>query len=294
MTNTAILLSTFNGEKFLSQQLDSILQQDYNDFILYVRDDCSIDSTMEILLSYQRKFDNIIILDNNNLRLGAKSSFYYLLKNVEAKFYFFCDQDDIWKRDKMSLQIDKIESLDHISNLPIVIFHDLSLINESSDLICDSFWERHKFQFNNINLDSFYVQNKITGCTCLINESMKMNMLKFNPDDILMHDHVISLIAYGFGKAICMSSKLVLYRDHNSSVTSKTSVSYHFRFFNFLNNLNRYNYLHSHINQLDAYLKLFGKNLKEKEVNNINRFISLRNVAPIFRFLSLKMYFNKS
>lgn len=291
MINTAILLSTYNGEKFLSQQLDSIFNQTYRQFILYIRDDGSTDNTLEILNDYSHKYKNIVILNDEKNNMGAPASFLWLLKNVEAKYYMFCDQDDVWLENKVEVQVENIEKSNYNQNLPIVVFHDLILTNSNGVVISESFWDLHNFQVDKIDFESVFVKNNITGCACLINQSMKNEILKFNVSSVLMHDHIIALIAYGFGKAISVKAGLILYRDHSNSVTPKRSISFSYRISNFFNNINRSDYLMSQIFQLEEYLKNYESFLNEKHYGSAKSFVSLRYKIPLIRFIFLKTVF---
>jgi glycosyltransferase involved in cell wall biosynthesis len=285
-------LSTFIGEKFLSQQLDSIFNQTYSQFILYIRDDGSTDGTLEILDDYSRRYANIVIFNDEKKNLGAPASFLWLLKKVEAKYYMFCDQDDVWLKNKVELQVESIEKSNYNQNLPVVVYHDLILTNTDGKVINESFWNLHNFQVDKIDFESVFVKNNITGCTCLINESMKNEILKFNVNSILMHDHVIALIAYGFGKAINIKTGLILYRDHSNRVTPKKKISFLLRIINFFNNINESCYLMSHIVQLEEYLNKYQYFLNEKHLNKAKTFVSLKNEIPFVRFIYLKTVFH--
>ncbi len=292
MINTAILLSTYNGGKFLTQQLDSIFNQTYSQFILYIRDDGSTDNTLEILNDYCRRYENVVIFNDENKNMGAAASFLWLLKNVEAKYYMFCDQDDVWLDNKVEVQVENIEKSNYNQNVPIVVFHDLILTNSEGEVINESFWDLQNFQVDKIDFDSVFVKNNITGCACLINQSMKNEILKFNVNSVLMHDHIIALIAYGFGKAISVKEGLILYRDHSNSVTPKRDISFSFRISNFFKNLNRSDYLMEQIFQLEEYLKNYESFLNEKHLYRAKTFVSLRHKRPIIRFIYLKIVFH--
>ena len=182
--NLAILLSTYNGEKYLSRQLDSILNQSFKNFTLYVRDDFSSDSTKLIIQEYQSKYNNIILIDDLNINIGANKSFYFLLNKVQADYYMFCDQDDIWLDNKLQIQIEEIKKIKMLQSKPVVIFHDLSLMNSKGDLIYNSLFNHKKIKIDDVTFESLFVKNIITGCTCIINNSMRDEMLKISPNKI--------------------------------------------------------------------------------------------------------------
>ena len=119
----SILLSTYNGEKYLSEQLDSILQQSYQNFIIYIRDDGSNDNTLNIIMYYVHNFPSKIkLVDDKVKHRGAKLSFIWLMSHIESDYYMFCDQDDVWLPNKIELSIDKLSKLVNlvaISETPI-------------------------------------------------------------------------------------------------------------------------------------------------------------------------------
>lgn len=95
-------MCTYNGERFLKEQLDSLFCQSFDDFIIYVHDDGSKDKTLEILNSYINQYpQKIVLMDDPIKHRGAGSSFMWLLENVESQYYMFCDQDDVWLPSKI-------------------------------------------------------------------------------------------------------------------------------------------------------------------------------------------------
>ena len=124
-----ILLSTYNGEKYLTQLLDSILNQDYKEWRLIIRDDASCDSTKKIIDIYQRLHpNNIIIIPNNtNTNIGVIKSFELLLSQSSSKYIMFCDQDDIWLPNKISESIKTIKYIEQkqTQQTPILVHSDL-------------------------------------------------------------------------------------------------------------------------------------------------------------------------
>ena len=111
-----ILLATYNGEKYLAQQLDSILNQSYQDFIIRIHDDNSIDGTIDIIKKYQMRYpEKIKYLDDNISTGSAKNNFEYLLNKSDAQYIMFSDQDDIWLQNKIELSIEKIINIEKTS-----------------------------------------------------------------------------------------------------------------------------------------------------------------------------------
>ena len=181
MEKVDILLATYNGEKYIREQIDSILNQNHKDFRLLISDDGSTDKTIEILQEYKEKDNRIeVFLQKNNL--GVVKNFEFLLGKVEAKFYMFSDQDDIWKENKIEKSIEKInEGFD-------LVYSDLEVVDENLNVTYESYWKL-KGIYNKIkkynNFESLYLNNFVTGCTIisrkeLINSFMPLpNTSKF-------------------------------------------------------------------------------------------------------------------
>lgn len=107
-TEIAILMATYNGEKFLREQIDSIIKQTNNNWTLYIHDDGSTDSTLSIVQQYCREHENIIFLEDEVKGRGAAQSFFYMLESIDSLYYMFCDQDDYWQPDKVEVSYSQL------------------------------------------------------------------------------------------------------------------------------------------------------------------------------------------
>ena len=140
----AILLSTYNGTKYLEEQLDSILNQTYSNYVIVARDDGSYDDTIQLLNKYAKKFtDKFHLLEQDLLNLGASDSFSYLIEYVlenkqslglESAYMMFCDQDDIWSLGKIHKQIDEMLKVEKQQTgtkpIPVLIHSNLRVVSE--------------------------------------------------------------------------------------------------------------------------------------------------------------------
>ena len=130
-----IIIPTYNGEKFLSQQLDSIINQTYKNIRIIISDDCSKDSTQEILKEYKEKDSRIeIYLQEENL--GVVKNVEFLLNKVENNFYMLSDQDDIWLPNKIEKTFEKLQQ-----EQADLVFGDLEVVDENLNTIYESFWK---------------------------------------------------------------------------------------------------------------------------------------------------------
>lgn len=215
-----ILLATYNGEKYLKPQLDSILNQTYSNFRLLISDDFSSDNTRKILEEYSKK-DKRIILYFQNKNLGVIKNFEFLLKKVENEYYMFSDQDDIWKENKIE------ESLKHIveTNSDLV-YSDLEVVDENLNITYESYWKL-KGIYSKIkkynNFESLYLNNFVTGCTIISKKVLIEKILPLpNTSKYVLHDYWIALIISQNGKISYIDKPLIKYRQHkNNKIGSK-------------------------------------------------------------------------
>lgn len=213
-----ILLPTHNGEKYIAQQLDSLLNQTYRDFHITVYDDNSTDGTKSVISKYINKFPfKISELITSEASGSACRSFDILLKNCESDYAALCDQDDIWKKDKLFYEITKMEELErlHGKDTPLLVHSDLSITDEKMKILHKSFFSYKSLPKKN-KMSKLLVQNNVTGCTCLLNKSLCIISGNI-PKAIKIHDWWIALIACCFGEIGFVDKTLVLYRQHNNN-----------------------------------------------------------------------------
>lgn len=220
MEKVDILLATYNGENYLREQLDSILNQTYTDFRLLISDDMSTDKTYEILEEYKQK-DKRITIFKQEKNTGVVSNFEFLLEQVENKYYAFSDQDDIWNKDKLERSILKLEN----ENADIV-FTDLEVVDNNKETIYKSYWELKEFKDKILKYNSFealYLNNYVTGCTMLAKaETIKKCLPLPKTSKYVLHDYWISLIVSQSGKIIFLEEPTIKYRQHkNNKIGSK-------------------------------------------------------------------------
>src|SRR5574344_1012028 len=119
--SVAILLSTFNGGEYIRDLILSLEAQTYNDFLLYIRDDGSSDSTLRKLGEFSITYHNVIIMHDNIKHRMAANSFRWMLENVSADYYMFCDQDDIWLPNKIEVFLNEMYKIEDSDTPSLVI-----------------------------------------------------------------------------------------------------------------------------------------------------------------------------
>lgn len=216
----AILLSTYNGSEYLEEQINSIFSQTYNSWELYIRDDGSNDGTLDIINEYAALNRERVFLIKDNLgNVQSAISFMQLLDEVQADYYMFCDQDDFWLPSKIELTLLKmIETEKNNSGKGVLIFSDLTLVDNELNLIHESMWEYVGIDpEKSKNIYKVVNSSCVTGCTIMINNKLKEQVLPY-PSEALMHDWWITLNAAFLGVVEYLNEPTVLYRQHNNNV----------------------------------------------------------------------------
>ena len=292
-----ILLATYNGARFLREQLDSLFNQTFQDFTVLVRDDGSTDDTLQILSAYQQKFpDKINVLKDNLKNLGATQNFGVLLENASADYVFFCDQDDIWLSHKIERSLQKIQALENGNHeVPCFIFSDMKAMDEAGNITDDSVWSKLLLHPEYCTLNRLLIQNIPHGCTMLINKAMR-DLATPIPKEAILHDHWMALIGAACGKSAYIEEPLLLLRNHTQNVTrKKNSLSDKLKRFstNFWSK-DQYEYFISiRVNQAKALKERVGNNITKDKLELLNKFIQLENTSGLQRkklFLQNKFY----
>ena len=206
-----ILLSTYNGEKYLREQIDSILNQSYQNFELVVRDDGSKDSTVEIVKEYMEKSDKEITLMVGK-NLGFIKSFFELLKHSDADYFSFADQDDIWLPNKIELAVNSLEKLDDTK--PNMSFSNVDYYDTEMNFMGKGDSENKKPSF----LNSLY-ECINQGMTMVINKTARDYIIKNIPEKCFFHDWWTYMICTAFGNVVQDDVVTVKYRRAKTNAT---------------------------------------------------------------------------
>ncbi len=214
-----ILLATYNGEKYLNEQIESLLNQTYEKFKVLIHDDGSIDKTVDIIRNYQNKYPEKIIFFDDNISTGSTcKNFSYLLQKSTSNYIMFCDQDDFWKNNKIHKSINKLKEVElHSYDKGVLVFSNLDVVDENLCSKGYNMFELRGYMNNKKSLYDLMAKNYITGNTILINKKAKKLIMPIS-DNAVMHDWWIALILQKYGKIESISECLTLYRQHSSNV----------------------------------------------------------------------------
>ena len=151
----AILLSTYNGMNYLEEQVSSLLAQTYTDWKLYIRDDASTDNTLALIHELAERDSRIIVMPSSR-NLGAKEGFMWMLRNVEADYYMFCDHDDVWLPRKVELTLKRMQEgeAEH-EGCPVIACTNLKLVDAKLNVFAESYWKFRHYPMSVFN-DKYY------------------------------------------------------------------------------------------------------------------------------------------
>ena len=220
-----ILMATYNGGDFVRNQLLSLQQQTYEDWVLWVRDDGSSDGTMDILLDFASRDRRIqIVEDDSGKGLGPVKNFLGLTKFSTADYGVFCDQDDIWFEKKLEFLLD-VAINESSPDMPFLVYCDGYGYSDKLGVISvPSISIAHVTELREI----LFFNAGYQGCSMLFNKTLCRLAADYRGDFIYMHDDVVSLLAHTFGTVRFLPKKLMLYRQHEKNVTGniKSGIIY--------------------------------------------------------------------
>jgi glycosyltransferase involved in cell wall biosynthesis len=213
-----ILMATYNGERFVKQQIDSILAQTLP-VRLIMRDDGSTDATLAILQEYAQKYSAQITLLPTESRLGIKGNFSKLMEASSAPYIMLCDQDDVWDKEKAADTLAHLHKMEaqYGKEKPLLVHTDLNVVDRDLHLLHPSFWKYTKlYPEKALTLNRLLVQNAITGCATMFNRPLLRKALPI-PEECIMHDWWLGLVASTFGAIGFLNKSTIQYRQHGSN-----------------------------------------------------------------------------
>lgn len=211
MKEILILMSTYNGEKYLNEQLTSLFQQKRVKVTVLVRDDDSSDNTKNILEQWKDKVD---LNWYTGEHLNAEFSFFDLMEHaakMDFQYFAFCDQDDVWDQDKLYCALKKLEQIE--PNKEALYCCGQKLVNEKLELI-----SVHKLNKNR-NLYARFMYNDAAGCTEVFNQALLKRIVQYKPKYLSMHDSWLVKVCLATGGEIIVDPKAhISYRQHENNV----------------------------------------------------------------------------
>ncbi len=225
MSNILILMATYNGEKYLREQLDSIINQTYTQWDLLIQDDDSNDGTKELIKEYAQKDKRITWQINTSNSHGAFENFHLLINSSKKlddyDYYMFSDQDDIWNPNKIQILMEQISAVDN--GRPAICYADMTTIDENGNVIDKSI--NKAWGIDNITKRSVFFSHKVFGCNMIMNNALfrKVDSVDINDDIIhyLAHDEHYTKCAGVYGEILYYPKPTMRYRRHESNTTGE-------------------------------------------------------------------------
>lgn len=260
-----ILISTYNGEKYIGEQIDSILKQTFDNWILVIRDDGSLDNTKEILVKYAQVDERINVIPGDNV--GFEKSFFELLRCApSADYYAFADQDDIWIDDRLGKSILRFESNNAI---PEMVCCNYYFYNDETCKQTLRFRREPRVSLANALMEPTFL-----GFTQMINSKAREIIVNnLERHGVYSHDWWSYMVCAGLGKVIYEPAPCVNYRRHANNVSYSSGISlkkYFVRFKKYFKN----GYMSVLQNQCLDFNQVFGQECKDEDRKLLELFSS--------------------
>lgn len=285
----AICMATYNGERYVAEQIESILKQSYENWALFIRDDGSKDRTVEIIREYADRYpQKVVVIDDPTLRGGSsQKNFAAILKWVTSSYSFnyfmFSDQDDYWLDFKIEKCMNAIQKQENNRKMPVLVHTDLKVVDQDLNVLGESFFEYRALDAGKKDLNHLLVQNNITGCTMLWNKALN-DLIDLSSDAVAMHDWWIGLTAATFGAINVVEEPTILYRQHSANVVGATRVnSLSFIIKRLIGSSHVKETLHMSIEQADAFLHYYEDILPDETKATLCKFAEIKNHNKIAR-----------
>ena len=293
-----IIMAVYNGHEYIREQLESLKDQTYTEWRLVIRDDRSSDKTAEIVKKFSDEVEQEVIFKVNEKPSGsAKNNFALLINDAkESDYVMFCDQDDIWKKDKIEITFNKMKQAEerYGRDFPLLVHGDVEVIDENGNINADSM-----FEMSHINADSklpqILIQNHVTGCTMMCNKKLIAGISEYASSEyIIMHDYLAALYASVFGKIEVIKKPLLSYRQHSgNSVGAKNNNNPVYLLKRLANGRKSYKEaMETSRNQVKFFVEIYREELAAekycKEYELMSGYASLGSRAKLYRIMFYK------
>lgn len=292
MSTVAIVMAAYNGERYIGEQIDSILSASYQDFELFIYDDGSKDKTVSILRDYEEKYPDKIHVIQNRVNLGVTINFLNGLSRTTMDYVMFCDQDDFWKPDKIALTLKRMRHMEAQigREVPLAVFTDASVADQNLNIIEASFFRSEHLKPQKTDLPHILMENKLIGCTVMVNAALRKILQSSRlPVNARYHDWWVALIAAAFGRIGFINECCLLYRQHGGNVVGGTGFLAYVE-----NRISGFREQKQAIlaleKQAEEFLKLYGDILPESNKEIIRLFAEL-DAAGFMKKRSLLIHY---
>jgi glycosyltransferase involved in cell wall biosynthesis len=288
-----VLLSTYNGTRFLSEQIHSVLHQTYPHFRLLIRDDGSSDDTPRLIAEFVNRYPGKVIpIDQRGPHLGACLSFNRLLEATNANYTMLCDQDDFWFTDKIAVSLQKIQECERRFSIetPILIHTDLIVTDATLRPLHGSLWSYQGLNpIQGHKLNRLLTQNVVTGCASLMNRALLRKALPIPPQAII-HDWWLALVASALGHLELVSRPTAFYRQHESNYVGASRYGFHQglrRLRHLLQGTPENTGFLGTVEQASGFLERFSQQLPKERRQSVESFIQISTLGSAHKAIAL-------
>ncbi len=222
-----ILMATYNGERFVGEQIESIQAQTFKNWRLLVSDDCSSDGTLDVVHRYADEDERIRVVSEGIRYGGAKENFFALMAKADAPYVMFCDQDDVWLPVKIEKSLAALQELEGEcgAGVPLLVFCDMKVVDGKLNVIHESFEKSSNFDPNRLAFRHLLAHNVAAGCCMILNKLLLDVCRRSDGDGVEMHDWWAMLVASEFGHIRFIDERLSLYRQHGANEVGASEYS---------------------------------------------------------------------
>lgn len=290
-----IIMCTYNGEKYVREQLQSIIDNRYSDWKLYISDDQSQDGTSGIVNEYVSRYPDKILFKMHTNPSGIARHFLERIKELSLSmksddFIMLCDQDDIWFEDKIALTMEYMNRLviQNGNEMPLLVCSDTEVVDEKKRTIAKSFRRMNHYSIKKLDFAHLLMENKVQGCTVMINRALAVKLNEM-PREISMHDAWLGLIAVTMGRLVYIDEATMAYRLHESNESG--CVAFRKIIVEQFKNMNAQKYtVYRQIPQAKEFLRIYGNELENRYRQILEAFISLEEQSLLMKRINIIRY----
>lgn len=311
MNHVNIILATYNGERYIKEQIDSILNNSFTSWRLWIFDDGSTDKTSSIIEGYVQLYPNKIMFHRNKKNLGVTLNFlngihstandYVDMRDMgsdktvngnteqNTEYYMFCDQDDVWMEDKIEKTLKHMNNVEkkYGTDTAIAVFTDALVVDDKLNKLYSSFYKESNLDTNKVDLPHIMMENKLIGCTVMFNNELQKRM-KTLPIHARYHDWWIAMIAAAFGYISYLPETTLSYRQHSNNLVGNMNFLSYVK--DRITSIEKQKQsLHNIILQAEEFYQIYHTQLLQKERKQVYILAHLEKENWIIRrFLLLK------
>lgn len=287
-------MAAYNGEKYIKQQIESIMKNTYENIHLTIYDDtkeAQTTATMtDILRLMTEKYGEKLTYKKNEQNKGCTRNFLEGLQASDAEYTMFSDQDDYWNKDKVERTLEKMKEMENKygKDTPLVVFTDAIVVDSTLNLIHFSFHRSNHLNTKRVDLAHLLMENKLIGCTMMMNKALKNKIIAI-PKNARVHDWWVALVAAAFGKIGYLEDSTILYRQHEDNVIGNQEYGSYIK--KRLASLqSQREVIYSNMKQAEEFLEIYNMLLTKEQKSLIGRFANLNKRNWFYRRYTMYRY----